>query len=183
MVYAINTEFYCNCYYYCTCIQNFVFFACYRVWHHTHYRRWQLSWRPSQPYPWQFRIARKLKLLPCTKARICSYCSLAWLSFTKSILFCRISMCLSFMISMAAKCSDVCGWGHDSLPAERVKKVISHSYNMITAVFITCKSKTTTGCKVNTHRLGAAQHPWQRHRLTWWPSRCRDPGNPQTRHV
>ena len=23
------------------------------------------------------------------------------------------------MISMAAKCSDVCGWGQDSLPAEK----------------------------------------------------------------
>ncbi len=31
MVYAINTEFYCNCYYYCICIHNFVFYACYRV--------------------------------------------------------------------------------------------------------------------------------------------------------
>lgn len=31
MLYAINTEFYCNCYYYHTCIQNFVFYACYRV--------------------------------------------------------------------------------------------------------------------------------------------------------
>lgn len=28
-------------------------------------------------------------------------------------------MCFSFMISMAAKCSDVWGWGHDSLPAGR----------------------------------------------------------------
>ena len=27
-------------------------------------------------------------------------------------------MCFSFMISMAARCSEVCGWGHDSLPAE-----------------------------------------------------------------
>jgi len=26
-------------------------------------------------------------------------------------------MCCSFMISMAAKCSEVCGCGHDSLPA------------------------------------------------------------------
>lgn len=55
---------------------------------------------------------------PCTKARICSYCSLAWLSFTRSILFCRIRMCFNFMISIAAKCSEVWGWGHDSLPAE-----------------------------------------------------------------
>lgn len=54
---------------------------------------------------------------PWTKARICSYCSLAWLSFTRSILFWRMRMCFSFMISMAAKCSDVWGWGHDSFPA------------------------------------------------------------------
>ena len=27
-------------------------------------------------------------------------------------------MCFNFMISMAAKCSDVCGCGHDSLPAK-----------------------------------------------------------------
>ena len=26
-------------------------------------------------------------------------------------------MCFSFMISMAARCSEVCGCGHDSLPA------------------------------------------------------------------
>ncbi len=31
MVYAINIEFYCNCYYYYTCIQNLVFYACYGV--------------------------------------------------------------------------------------------------------------------------------------------------------
>uniref|UniRef100_A0A0E9XF51 Uncharacterized protein n=1 Tax=Anguilla anguilla TaxID=7936 RepID=A0A0E9XF51_ANGAN len=65
--------------------------------------------------------------VPCTKARICSYCSLAWLSFTRSILFCRIRMCFSFIISMAARCSDVCGCGHDSFPA------ISSSAASITA--------------------------------------------------
>lgn len=59
---------------------------------------------------------------PCTNARICSYCSLAWLSLTKSILFCRIRMCFSFIISIAAKCSEVCGWGHDSLPAGITEK-------------------------------------------------------------
>ena len=26
-------------------------------------------------------------------------------------------MCFNFMISMAARCSEVCGCGHDSLPA------------------------------------------------------------------
>ena len=56
--------------------------------------------------------------LPLTNAKICSYCSFAWLSFTRSILFCRIRMCFSFIISTAAKCSDVWGCGHDSLPAE-----------------------------------------------------------------
>ena len=59
--------------------------------------------------------------LPCTKAMICSCWSCAWLSFTKSILFWRIIMCFNFMISMAAKCSDVCGWGQDSFPAEKKK--------------------------------------------------------------
>ena len=32
----------------------------------------------------------------------------------RSILFCSI---FNFMISMAARCSEVCGCGHDSLPA------------------------------------------------------------------
>ena len=31
-------------------------------------------------------------------------------------------MCFSFMISMAARCSDVCGCGQDSLPAVVWKK-------------------------------------------------------------
>ena len=35
----------------------------------------------------------------------------------RSILFCRMRMCFSFIISMAARCSEVCGCGHDSLPA------------------------------------------------------------------
>ena len=39
------------------------------------------------------------------------------MSLMRSILFCRIMMCFSFMISMAAKCSEVWGCGHDSLPA------------------------------------------------------------------
>lgn len=54
--------------------------------------------------------------VPCTNFTICSCCSFAWPSFTKSILFCRIRMFFNFIISMAAKCSLVCGWGQDSLP-------------------------------------------------------------------
>ena len=60
---------------------------------------------------------------PWTNFRIWSYWSLAWLSLTKSILFCRIRMCFSLMISMAAKCSDVCGWGQDSFPAVKRKPI------------------------------------------------------------
>lgn len=63
-------------------------------------------------------------LLPWTNFKICSYCSFAWPSLTRSILFCKIRMCFSFMISIAAKCSDVCGWGHDSFPAKQTL----HSY-------------------------------------------------------
>lgn len=38
-------------------------------------------------------------------------------SVTKSILFWRMMMSLRRMISTAAKCSEVCGWGQDSLAA------------------------------------------------------------------
>lgn len=55
--------------------------------------------------------------LPWTNFKICWYCSLACDSLTRSILFCKIKMCFSFIISIAAKCSDVCGCGHDSFPA------------------------------------------------------------------
>ena len=57
--------------------------------------------------------------VPSINRRICSCCSCACVSLIKSILFCKIKTCFSFMISMAAKCSDVCGWGQDSLPAEK----------------------------------------------------------------
>mmetsp|Transcript_485 Transcript_485/g.1154 ORF Transcript_485/g.1154 Transcript_485/m.1154 type:complete len:205 (-) Transcript_485:125-739(-) len=40
-------------------------------------------------------------------------------SLTRSILFCRMMMFLSCMISTAARCSDVCGCGHDSFAAMR----------------------------------------------------------------
>jgi hypothetical protein len=65
--------------------------------------------------------------VPRMNARISSYCDAASFSLTRSILFCNMRMCFSFMISTAAKCSDVCGCGHDSLPA------ISSSAASITA--------------------------------------------------
>mmetsp|Transcript_12141 Transcript_12141/g.31116 ORF Transcript_12141/g.31116 Transcript_12141/m.31116 type:complete len:354 (+) Transcript_12141:170-1231(+) len=51
----------------------------------------------------------------------------AALSLMRSILFCRMMMCFSRMISTAARCSLVCGCGHDSLAA------ISSSAPSITA--------------------------------------------------
>mmetsp|Transcript_19488 Transcript_19488/g.54209 ORF Transcript_19488/g.54209 Transcript_19488/m.54209 type:complete len:200 (-) Transcript_19488:609-1208(-) len=55
--------------------------------------------------------------VPSMKALMSSYCCSAACSLTKSILFCRMMMFCSFMISTAARCSAVCGCGHDSLPA------------------------------------------------------------------
>eukprot|EP01085_Mycamoeba_gemmipara_P005027 Mycagemm_TRINITY_DN10110_c0_g1::TRINITY_DN10110_c0_g1_i1::g.5027::m.5027 type:complete len:474 gc:universal TRINITY_DN10110_c0_g1_i1:2343-922(-) len=57
--------------------------------------------------------------VPCTNFRICLCCSAAAESFMRSILFCRMMMCCRRMISMAAKCSEVCGCGQGSLPAMR----------------------------------------------------------------
>ena len=55
--------------------------------------------------------------VPLTNALMSSCCCSAAASFTRSILFCKMMMCCSFMISTAARCSDVCGCGHGSLPA------------------------------------------------------------------
>mmetsp|Transcript_75854 Transcript_75854/g.153679 ORF Transcript_75854/g.153679 Transcript_75854/m.153679 type:complete len:214 (-) Transcript_75854:653-1294(-) len=55
--------------------------------------------------------------VPATNSLIWSYCALAASGLTRSILFCRMMMLLSCMISTAAKCSDVCGCGQLSLPA------------------------------------------------------------------
>mmetsp|Transcript_2048 Transcript_2048/g.7423 ORF Transcript_2048/g.7423 Transcript_2048/m.7423 type:complete len:231 (-) Transcript_2048:484-1176(-) len=57
--------------------------------------------------------------VPPTNFTICLYCSVAALSFTRSILFWRMTMCFRRMISIAAKCSEVCGCGQLSLPAIR----------------------------------------------------------------
>jgi hypothetical protein len=56
---------------------------------------------------------------------------LAWPSFTRSILFCRIRMCFSFMISIAARCSEVWGWGQDSLPAENRSHTNLFTWNTV----------------------------------------------------
>eukprot|EP00123_Amoebidium_parasiticum_P012219 comp21201_c0_seq1/m.28805 comp21201_c0_seq1/g.28805 ORF comp21201_c0_seq1/g.28805 comp21201_c0_seq1/m.28805 type:complete len:353 (+) comp21201_c0_seq1:732-1790(+) len=82
--------------------------------------------------------------VPCTNLRICWYWSLAWLSLTRSILFCRMMMCLSFMISIAARCSDVCGCGHDSFPAmsSSAASITAAPFNMV-AMRMSCPGQST----------------------------------------
>mmetsp|Transcript_47995 Transcript_47995/g.159057 ORF Transcript_47995/g.159057 Transcript_47995/m.159057 type:complete len:244 (-) Transcript_47995:346-1077(-) len=62
-------------------------------------------------------IGAESATVPLTNALMSSCCCSAAASLTRSILFCRMMMCSSFMISTAARCSDVCGCGHGSLPA------------------------------------------------------------------
>ena len=41
-------------------------------------------------------------------------------------------MCFNFIISTAAKCSEVWGWGHDSLPAEiRINEIVKMFKNTL----------------------------------------------------
>ena len=56
-------------------------------------------------------------MVPWINFMIASCWFAAAVSCTKSILFCKMMMCLSRMISTAAKCSLVCGCGQVSLPA------------------------------------------------------------------
>ncbi len=54
----------------------------------------------------------------------CSCWSLPCESLMRSILFWRMRICFNFIISMAAKCSEVWGWGQDSLPAGKTQFVM-----------------------------------------------------------
>mmetsp|Transcript_3937 Transcript_3937/g.9459 ORF Transcript_3937/g.9459 Transcript_3937/m.9459 type:complete len:366 (-) Transcript_3937:451-1548(-) len=56
-------------------------------------------------------------MVPWMNLQMASYWFAAAFSCTRSILFCRMMMCCRRMISTAARCSLVCGCGHDSLPA------------------------------------------------------------------
>lgn len=53
-------------------------------------------------------------------------------------------MFLNFMISTAAKCSDVCGWGHDSFPAinKRAASMTAAPVNMV-AIKMSCPGQST----------------------------------------
>ena len=59
------------------------------------------------------------KRAPFTNAEMLFWCSNACASLIRSTLFYRMIRCSSFMISTAAKCSDVCGCGHVSFAAMR----------------------------------------------------------------
>mmetsp|Transcript_13089 Transcript_13089/g.31742 ORF Transcript_13089/g.31742 Transcript_13089/m.31742 type:complete len:363 (+) Transcript_13089:311-1399(+) len=56
-------------------------------------------------------------MVPWMNLQMASYWFAAAFSCTRSILFWRMMMCCSRMISTAARCSEVCGCGHDSFPA------------------------------------------------------------------
>mmetsp|Transcript_20576 Transcript_20576/g.71215 ORF Transcript_20576/g.71215 Transcript_20576/m.71215 type:complete len:223 (-) Transcript_20576:326-994(-) len=57
--------------------------------------------------------------VPATNFLICSCCASAASGLTRSTLFWRMMMFSRRMISTAARCSDVWGWGQGSLPATR----------------------------------------------------------------
>mmetsp|Transcript_29714 Transcript_29714/g.62094 ORF Transcript_29714/g.62094 Transcript_29714/m.62094 type:complete len:234 (-) Transcript_29714:123-824(-) len=82
--------------------------------------------------------------VPATNFRICSCCAVAASGLTKSTLFCKIIMCCNRIISTAAKCSEVCGCGHVSLPAtsKRAASMTAAPFNMV-AIKISCPGQST----------------------------------------
>ena len=82
--------------------------------------------------------------VPFTKLTMLFQCSSAACSRIRSTLFCRIMMCWSFIISTAARCSEVCGCGHGSLPAIRSKaaSMTAAPFNMV-AIRISCPGQST----------------------------------------
>lgn len=82
--------------------------------------------------------------VPLTNARMSSFCESAAASLTRSILFCRMMMCLSFMISTAARCSEVCGCGQGSLPAmsSSAASITAAPFSMV-AMRMSCPGQST----------------------------------------
>ena len=63
---------------------------------------------------------------------------------TVSILFWRMMMCFNFMISTAAKCSEVYGWGHVSFAAiKRRDASITDAPASIVAIKRSCPGQST----------------------------------------
>mmetsp|Transcript_5957 Transcript_5957/g.20166 ORF Transcript_5957/g.20166 Transcript_5957/m.20166 type:complete len:203 (-) Transcript_5957:370-978(-) len=83
-------------------------------------------------------------IVPCTNFWIASNWFVAALSCTKSILFCRMMMCFNFIISTAARCSEVCGCGHVSLPAmSKSAPSITAAPFSIVAIKMSCPGQST----------------------------------------
>eukprot|EP00978_Attheya_sp_CCMP212_P018847 scaffold52077_cov52-Attheya_sp.AAC.2 len=82
--------------------------------------------------------------VPATNLRIWSCWASAASGLTKSTLFCKIKMCSSRMISTAAKCSDVCGWGQVSFPAtsKSAASITAAPFNMV-AMRMSCPGQST----------------------------------------
>ena len=66
---------------------------------------------------WKYNLKQSDRELKKIKAA--KYVTRSQQTLIKSILFCKINKWFSCMISTAARCSEVCGCGHDSLPAIR----------------------------------------------------------------
>mmetsp|Transcript_49063 Transcript_49063/g.98716 ORF Transcript_49063/g.98716 Transcript_49063/m.98716 type:complete len:221 (-) Transcript_49063:12-674(-) len=82
--------------------------------------------------------------VPATNLRICSCCASAASCFTRSTLFCRMMMFPRRMISTAAKCSEVCGWGQGSLPATRsIAASITAAPLSMVAIRMSCPGQST----------------------------------------
>mmetsp|Transcript_17722 Transcript_17722/g.45805 ORF Transcript_17722/g.45805 Transcript_17722/m.45805 type:complete len:208 (+) Transcript_17722:801-1424(+) len=108
--------------------------------------------------------------VPFTNARMSSCCDCAAASLTRSILFCRMMMCFSFMISTAARCSEVCGCGHGSLPAMSSSAAsITAAPLSIVAMRMSCPGqstndtcRTTSYVNLPTLRRSSVDEPRQR---------------------
>ena len=71
-------------------------------------------------------------------------------------------MCSSFMISTAARCSDVCGWGHVSFPAisKRAASMTAAPFNIVAIRMSWPGQSTKDTCRTN---FILAPHPGRSH--------------------
>mmetsp|Transcript_7593 Transcript_7593/g.23458 ORF Transcript_7593/g.23458 Transcript_7593/m.23458 type:complete len:280 (-) Transcript_7593:337-1176(-) len=91
--------------------------------------------------------------VPATNFRICSCCASACSGLTKSTLFCKMMMFCSRMISTAAKCSEVCGCGHASLPATRrsAASMTAAPFSMVAIRMSWPGQSTKETCRTSSH--------------------------------
>mmetsp|Transcript_4721 Transcript_4721/g.14524 ORF Transcript_4721/g.14524 Transcript_4721/m.14524 type:complete len:243 (-) Transcript_4721:19-747(-) len=90
-------------------------------------------------------------MVPLMNLRMVSCWFMAALSCTRSILFCKMMMWRSFMISTAARCSLVCGCGHDSLPAisSSAPSITAAPLSMV-AIRMSCPGQSTNEtCRIS----------------------------------